>query len=103
MKCIKCNNELIKYMNGESIEYICPVCDEEPATQIDNHIEFDPNRYVVKILKVEDYEMSMLKTISQICGCNILEAKRILEVTGKSFKAMDANKSVAGSHYHFGL
>ena len=90
MKCKKCNNEMIKYVAGGDVEYICPVCDEEPATQIDNLIEFDSNQYIVKILKISDYDKSMLKIISQICGCNFLEAKRILEETGKEFKPMDA-------------
>ena len=32
----------------------------------------------------------MLKEIAQICGCNMLEAKKIIEVTGFEFKPMDA-------------
>lgn len=90
MKCKNCNNEMIKYAAGDDVEYICPVCDEEPATQIDNLIEFDSNQYVVKILTFGNYDKSMLKIISQICGCNVLEAKRILEETGKKFEPMDA-------------
>lgn len=90
MKCKNCNNEMIKYVAGDNVEYICPVCDEAPATQIDNLIEFDSNQYVVKILTFGNYDKSMLKIISQICGCNVLEAKRILEETGKEFEPMDA-------------
>lgn len=47
-------------------------------------------RYIVKILTVEDFDKSMLKAISHICGCNFLEAKKILEETGKEFNPMDA-------------
>lgn len=90
MKCKNCSNEMIRYIAGDDIEYICFVCDEKPATQIDNLIEFDPNRYIVKILTVEDFDKSMLKAISHICGCNFLEAKKILEETGKEFNPMDA-------------
>ena len=90
MKCKKCNNELIKYVEGDTIEYICPLCDETPVTQNENLIELDPNKYVVKILTVKKYEKTMLKAVGQICSCNILEAKRILEITGKKFPPLDA-------------
>ena len=81
MKCKKCNSELIEYRTGDSVEYICPVCDESPATQVENLIEFDPNKYVVRIVPVKTYEKSVLNT---------LEAKRILEENGFEFKPMDA-------------
>ena len=90
MKCKKCNNELIEYRVGDKTDYICPVCDEAPATQIDNLIEFDSNRYTIKILVSNDYNKAVLKEVSQICGCNILEAKKIIEETGFEFKPMDA-------------
>jgi len=90
MKCKKCKNELIEYRMSDTIEYICPVCDELPVTQTDDLIEFDTNRYVVRILTVKDYNKNMLKDITKICSCNILEAKRILEITGMEFKQMDA-------------
>ena len=61
-----------------------------PATQADNLIEYDPNKYVLRILKVKKYDKSLLKKVSRICSCNILEAKRIIEDTGKEFKPMDA-------------
>ena len=90
MKCRNCNNEMIKYDTGDNIEYIFPVCDEEPATQIDDLSEFDSNKYIVKILTVGNYDKSMLKNISRICECNYLEANRILEESGKEFEPMDA-------------
>ena len=90
MKCKKCNNELIEYKVGDKTEYICPVCDEAPATQTDNLIEFDSNKYVVIILPTKENGKDLLKEIALICGCNILGAKKILEDTGFEFKLMDA-------------
>lgn len=90
MRCEKCKSELIEYRNGEDIEYICPVCDEAPSTQIDNLIEFDSNRYSVKLLPIAKYEKDLLKSVAKLCSCNFLEAKRIVEVTGKEFEPMDA-------------
>ena len=90
MKCNKCDNELIEYRCGNDIEYICPVCDEPPVTQVENLIECDPNMYTMTILAVKDYDRSMLKKISEICACNVLEAKKILEETGKEFSPVDA-------------
>jgi large subunit ribosomal protein L7/L12 len=90
MKCKKCNSELIEYKVGDKTEYICPVCDEAPATQIDNLIEFDSNKYTIKILTSKEHDKDVLKEIAQICGCNMLDAKKIIEVTGFEFKPMDA-------------
>ena len=90
MKCDKCSNELIEYRCGNNTEYICPVCDEAPVTQTENLIEYDPNMYTMTILTVKDYDKSMLKKIGEICSCNVLEAKKILEKTGKEFSPVDA-------------
>ena len=90
MKCKKCNSELIEYRTGDSVEYMCPVCDESPAPQVENLIEFDPNKYVVRIVPVKTYEKSVLKGVARLCMCNTLEAKRILEENGFEFKPMDA-------------
>lgn len=90
MKCKKCYSELIEYKVGDKTEYICPVCDEAPATQIDNLIEFDSNKYTIKILTSKEHDKDVLKEIAQICGCNMLDAKKIIEVTGFEFKPMDA-------------
>ena len=90
MKCEKCNNELIEYRNGEEIKYICPICDEAPSTQIDNLIEYDSNKYIVKLLPISTYEKDLLKSVTKLCSCNYLEAKSILEVKGKEFAPMDA-------------
>ena len=90
MKCQKCNNELIEYKVGDETEYICPICDETPATQTDNLIEYDSNKYVVKIVTEKTYEKSLLKGVARVCACNTLEAKRILENTGFEFVPMDA-------------
>lgn len=90
MKCEKCNSELIEYKHGNTIEYICPICDEVPATQIDNLIEFDSNKYIIKINAGKEYEKSLLKGVAQVCACNALEAKKILENTGFEFAPMDA-------------
>ena len=90
MKCPKCKNELIEYSNGENVEYICPICDEMPVTQSENLIEFDSNKYTVKILATKEYDKDMLKGVSALCSCNILEAKLILEKTGMEFKPIDA-------------
>jgi len=90
MKCSKCKNELIEYRNGDSVEHICPICDEMPVTQYENLIEFDSNKYTVKILVTKDYDKSMLKGVATICSCNMLEAKKILEETGMEFKPYDA-------------
>ena len=90
MKCPKCKNDLIEYGAGDSKEYICPVCDEMPATQVDDLIEYDSNKYVLKILVSKNYDRALLKKVSQLCSCNVLEAKRIIEETGKEFKPMDA-------------
>ena len=90
MKCKKCNNELIEYRAGQEIEYICPICDESPATQIDNLIEYDTNMYIVKILPSNEMDKELLKEVSKICECNILAAKEILAGSGKEFNKMDA-------------
>ena len=90
MKCKKCGNILIEYNNGNEVELICPVCDETPATQNDNLIEFDSNRYTVRVLPQTTYGKEQLKRIAVVCGCNFIEAKNILEGTGKTFPAMDA-------------
>ncbi len=81
---------MIEYQTGDSVEYICPMCDEAPATQVENLIEFDPNKYVVRILPVKSYEKSILKGVAQLCMCNTLVAKRILEEDGYEFKPLDA-------------
>lgn len=56
MNCKKCGNLLIEYHNGNESELICPVCDEAPATQNDNLIEFDSNVYVVRVLPLAEYD-----------------------------------------------
>ena len=90
MKCSKCNNELIEYRCGINIEYVCPVCDGIPVTQTENLIEYDSNKYTMTILAVKNYDKSMIKKICEICACNVLEAKNILEETGKQFSPIDA-------------
>ncbi len=55
-----------------------------------NENEFDPNKYVVRIVPVKTYEKSVLKGVARLCMCNTLEAKRILEENGFEFKPMDA-------------
>lgn len=89
MNCKKCGNLLIEYHNGNESELICPVCDEAPATQNDNLIEFDSNVYVVRVLPLAEYSKEQMKKVASVCGCNILEAKNILESHGKTFPAMD--------------
>ena len=71
-----------------------------PATQADNLIEYDPNKYVLRILKVKKYDKSLLKKVSRICSCNILEAKRIIEDTGKEFKPMDLYPEFQSSSWY---
>ena len=98
MKCKKCNNELIEYKIGDKTEYICPLCDEAPATQIDNLIEFDSNKYIVKIVAGKIYEKTLLKGVARVCACNTLEAKKILDNTGYEFAPMDALDTRALKH-----
>lgn len=98
MKCKKCNSELIEYRIGDTTEYICPICDEAPATQIDNLIEFDSNKYIIKIIAGKEYEKSLLKEVARVCACNVLEAKKILENTGFEFLPMDALDARALKH-----
>lgn len=98
MKCKKCNTELIEYRNGDITEYICPVCDETPATQEDHLIEYDSNKYIVKIVPGKQYDKDLLKRIASVCSCNMLEAKRILESVGYAFKSMDALDTRALKH-----
>ncbi|MCR5733892.1 MAG: hypothetical protein K6G22_04710, partial [Lachnospiraceae bacterium] len=38
----------------------------------------------------KEHDKDVLKEIAQICGCNMLDAKKIIEVTGFEFKPMDA-------------
>lgn len=90
MKCNKCGNLLIEYNNGHEMEYICPNCDETPATQNDNLIEFDLNEYTVRILPRTVCSKEELKKVALVCECNIIEAKKILKSNGKTFPAMDA-------------
>lgn len=78
------------YQSGEVLEYICPVCDEAPVTQIENIIEFDANRYDIFIPPIKEYGRDMIKIVADICSCNFLQAKAILEDTGYKFSNMDA-------------
>jgi len=41
-------------------------------------------------LPIAKYEKDLLKSVAKLCSCNFLEAKRIVEVTGKEFEPMDA-------------
>ena len=43
------------------------------------------HRQIEKLLNKD-----VLKEIAQICGCNMLDAKKIIEATGFEFKPMDA-------------
>lgn len=90
MKCEKCNSLLIEYKNGDVTEYICPICDGTPVTQSENMIEFDTDKYVVRILTTKTYDISLLKAVARACYCNALGAKKILEDTGYVFAPMDA-------------
>lgn len=90
MRCKKCNAELIEFRSGDSVEYICPVCDEAPVAQAEELIEYDSNKYTIKIIAVEKYDKQIIKEVARICSCNYLDAKKILEETGKVFKPMDA-------------
>ena len=90
MKCEKCHNEMIEYKRDEEIMYICPFCDGAPVTQSLDLIEYDSNKYSVRILPVKQYSRSLLKGVSRVCSCNILSAKKILEDTGYVFACRDA-------------
>lgn len=90
MKCKKCNSSMIKYSEADSFKYICPICDEEPATQNDDLIEFDSNKYKITITIIDNPDISYLKKISQICVCNMLQAKKIVTETGYTFQEYDA-------------
>ena len=90
MKCKKCNSELIEYQEGNEILNICPICDETPATQVENLIEYDSNRYTISIPSIGSCDSNMIRATAKLCSCNYLEAKTILEKTGMVFKPMDA-------------
>ena len=89
MICEKCKSKMIKIGENEG-DYICPICDGEPVTQKIDLIEYDINKYVIKIPMVKEYDTATLKEISHLCSCNVLQAKKILEETGFEFKPMDA-------------
>ena len=71
---------------------------EMPSTQDDNPIELDSNKYIIRIIAGKEYEKSLLKGAAQVCGCNALEAKKILENTGFEFAPMDALDARALKH-----
>ena len=79
MKCDKCNSEMTYFVEGQSCGWKCSNCDWSLVTTYIDPIELDTQLYNVRVQGSADSKADKIKLVAKIKGCNLLEAKKLVE------------------------
>lgn len=75
MKCSNCNIEMTYFVEGQCCGWKCPMCGDALVTTYYTELEMDNTIYSVLVSADCDANASKIKAVSEVLGCNYLQAK----------------------------
>ena len=92
--CEKCGSEMAYFMKVGSCGFSCPNCCWGWATTYHSPLDLDEQKYTVTVENSNEGDSQKYKTISEILGCNYLEARKKL-ISGFSISEISAKETVS--------